>query len=100
MAYRVYHAGNCQGCGVDLGVIEQNGGRDRKFCSDRCKQAAYRRKRKGDKRNGGLLRKEIERELDMSLHLLACGCGRGIWTVRGNVTIGHVRCTLCDTEFV
>lgn len=98
MVYRVYQAGCCKHCGRDLGVVEQEGGRDRQYCSGQCRQAAYR-ERKRDKRNGGVLRKEIESDIDLKLHPMVCSCDRGIWTVHGNTTIGHIRCTLCDTEF-
>lgn len=74
------------------------------YCKDACKQKAYRQRRA--KRNGDAVTKQrgrdkqqIERELDQTLHLLSCSCGRGIWTVRGNVQIGGLRCDLCDSEF-
>lgn len=98
MAYRVYIAGDCQFCGTPLGEIEQDGGRDRCYCSSRCRQAAYR-KRKREKRHTGVLRKDVEASTDMRLHPLSCGCGRTIFAVYGNVTIGHLRCTLCNTDF-
>lgn len=98
MAYRVYIAGDCQFCGEPLGVVEQDGGRDRCYCDDRCRQAACR-KRKREKRDGGLSRKGVEANTDMRLHPLHCGCGRVIFAVHGNVTIGHLHCTLCDTGF-
>ena len=99
MAYRVYRAGSCRYCGKDLGVVEQNGGRDRQYCSPAHRQAACRRRRK-EKRDGGVSRNEIETAEQIKLHVMACGCGRTIWTVYGNTTIGRIQCTLCNTDFV
>lgn len=98
MTYYQYEAGNCRGCGDPLGAIETRGGRHRQYCSDACKQAAYR-KREQDKRNTRPLRNTIERELDQTLQLMTCNCGRGLWTVHGNVQIGHIYCTLCNSLF-
>ena len=96
--YRAYYPGGCQHCGRDLGLVEQEGGRDRCYCSPACRQAAYRA-RKAEKRNGGVLQKEVERSIDLKLHPMKCGCKRTIWTVYGNITIGGLRCELCGTEF-
>ena len=98
MAYYVYEAGNCPGCGAFLGTLEAQGGRRRTYCKDACKQAAYR-KRKAENRNSGVLRNAIERELDQTLHLMTCDCGRGLWTTHGNTQIGQIRCSLCNTQF-
>lgn len=101
MSYYVYEAGHCQFCGKPLGTIETEGGRHREYCNSRCRQAAYRQRQK---RNNKLLRKgqpkeAIERDLAQTLHLMSCDCGRGIWTVYGNVQIGNLLCGLCGTEF-
>jgi hypothetical protein len=76
------------------------------YCSDACKQKAYRRRHRAEPVTGnengrvtGLTRPQIEREIDMALHLLKCDCGRSIWTVLGNVQIGGLACRLCDGEF-
>jgi len=45
MAYYAYEAGRCENCGASLGLIYQNGGRNRRYCNARCRQAAYRRRR-------------------------------------------------------
>lgn len=91
---------DCPGCGW-TGLVFYTTKRP-VYCSDVCKQRTYRR-RKAIKRNepddANLTRQKIERELDQALHLLSCACGRGIWTVRGNVQIGGLRCDLCGGEF-
>jgi len=48
--------GFCQYCGQDLGLIDQAGGRNRQYCNDAHRQAAYRKRREGDKHNAVLLR--------------------------------------------
>lgn len=98
MAYYQYVAGSCPGCGKYLGLLEAQGGRHREYCSDACKQAAYR-ERKAENRNSGSLRKSIERDLDQTLHLMRCDCGRGVWTTYGNTQIGNIHCTLCGSTF-
>ena len=55
MAYYAYYA-FCEYCGADLGLVEQEGGRPRRYCSDACKQAAYRERKRREKRNKALLR--------------------------------------------
>jgi hypothetical protein len=42
--YRSYYGGRCQNpaCGEELGLIETEGGRDRQYCSDKCRVAAHR----------------------------------------------------------
>lgn len=106
MDYHQYEAGTCNHCGRDIGTveIEARGGRHRQYCDSICRQAAYRARKKGvslRKRNTASVTKRaaIERELDQALHLMICACGRGIWTVRGNVQIGGLRCDLCGGEF-
>jgi hypothetical protein len=49
-------AGFCGFCGTDLGLIDQAGGRNRHYCNDAHRQAAYRKRKDGDKRNAVLLR--------------------------------------------
>jgi hypothetical protein len=50
----------CEQCGKSLGVIEHTNGRKRRYCSSACKQAAYRSRKKQEKRekkrNGEALR--------------------------------------------
>lgn len=50
----------CEQCGKDMGLVEQFGGPMRRYCSDACKQKAYRdRKRaEGSIRNVEVLRFE------------------------------------------
>ncbi len=50
--YRSYNAGNCQNpvCGAELGYIEVEGGRDRLYCSDKCRVAAHRARQREEKR--------------------------------------------------
>ena len=77
------------------------------YCSNACKQKAYRERRRQAKNvtkeeNASvtnLPQAKIERELDAALHLLTCDCKRGIWTVKGNVQIGGLRCDLCGGLF-
>jgi len=91
----------CQWCGW-TGIVYYTTKRP-VYCSGACKQRAYRERRNvTDDTTASvtnLTRREIERELDQTLHLLICSCGRGIWTVRGNVQIGGLRCDLCGSEF-
>ncbi len=56
MPYYAYMGGFCGFCGEDLGLIDQAGGRNRHYCNDACKQAAYRRRKEGEKRQATLLR--------------------------------------------
>jgi hypothetical protein len=56
MPYYAYMGGFCGYCGADLGLIDQAGGRNRHYCNDAHKQAAYRKRREGDKHNAVLLR--------------------------------------------
>lgn len=56
MPYYAYMGGICGYCGTDLGFIDQAGGRNRHYCNDACKQAAYRRRKEGEKRQATLLR--------------------------------------------
>lgn len=58
MAYYAYQAGYCEygPCEAYIGLVETDGGRQRQYCSDRCKQAAYRERRKEVFRNKCLLR--------------------------------------------
>jgi len=84
------------------------------YCSDACRQRAYRRRKRQEAEAeqeaenvtpGELAgvtnrtRQEIERQLDMALHLMGCGCPRYIWATRGNVEIGGIRCDRCGEEF-
>ena len=48
MPYYAYMAGFCQNpnCGKELGLIDQTGGRNRRYCNDTCKMAAYRNRLK------------------------------------------------------
>lgn len=46
MPYYTYDAGFCAWCGQDMGLVEQWGGRNRRYCSNACKQKAYRARRK------------------------------------------------------
>lgn len=55
MAYRIYHALDCASCGQCQGFVE-NDGRERRSCSDKCRQAAYRERRKRALRHAALLR--------------------------------------------
>ena len=55
MAYYAYYA-VCEHCGRDLGMLEQEGGRQRRYCSNACRQAAYRDRKKREKRNSSALR--------------------------------------------
>ena len=82
-----------------------------RYCSDACKQRAYRQRRKAEpvtnEKSATVTdlaqtghKREIEREIDMTLHLLKCPkCDRSIWTVRGNVQIGRLLCGLCGEDF-
>src|SRR5262249_37504755 len=56
MPYYAYMAGFCGYCGANLGLIEQDGGRNRHYCNDAHKQAAHRRRKEEEKRNTILLR--------------------------------------------
>ncbi len=56
MSYRCYHT-SCDVCGKRM-FIETQGGRDRRYCSPACKQAAYRKRKDGAKRNNRVLRNE------------------------------------------
>ena len=91
----------CPVCGW-VGEVRYNRRRP-VYCSDACKQRAYRERKNvtsdEDKAVTNLSKPRIERALDQALHLLRCGCGRGIWTVRGNVQIGGLRCDLCGDVF-
>jgi len=77
------------------------------YCSDACKQRAYRARKKAELVTNsqgesvtGLPKERIERAIDSTLHLLKCpGCGRSIWTVRGNVQIGGLACMNCRQYF-
>jgi hypothetical protein len=62
MPYYAYMGGFCQHCGEDLGLIDQAGGRNRKYCNGACKQAAHRKRKEGDKRNTVLLRNVLLQE--------------------------------------
>lgn len=54
MPYYAYMAGFCRNpdCGKDLGLIDQAGGRNRKYCNDSCKIAAFRYRKKQRNREG------------------------------------------------
>jgi len=71
------------------------------YCNDACKQRAYRQRKRNSAvvTNRGQSEGRIEADLDMGLHLLVCSCGRGIWTVKGNVHIGGLHCNLCSSDF-
>ena len=56
MRWRAYNGGSCQHCGADIGYVESEGGRTRKYCSQKCRQAAYTLKIRQDKRYKELLR--------------------------------------------
>lgn len=50
--FRSYNGGSCQNpdCGDYIGYIEADGGRDRLYCSDKCRVAAYRKRQREKKR--------------------------------------------------
>lgn len=50
MSYREYMPGWCKNpaCQKDLGLVAQGGGRDRKYCDDRCKTQAYRLRKQAE----------------------------------------------------
>ncbi len=50
--FRSYNAGRCQNpdCGEDLGLVETEGGRDRHYCSDKCRVAHYRQRKREESR--------------------------------------------------
>lgn len=54
MAYRMYNALDCEYCHKAQGLIDGSG-RERRYCSQRCRQAAYRQ-RQQEKRNAQELR--------------------------------------------
>jgi hypothetical protein len=56
MPYYAYMGGFCGYCGADLGLIDQAGGRNRHYCNDAHRQAAYRRRKESEKHNAVLLR--------------------------------------------
>ena len=78
-----------------------------RYCSDACKQKAYRERKRAElvTQLGGddvtdSPKPKIERAIDMTLHLLKCPtCERSIWTVLGNVKIGRLLCGLCGEKF-
>ncbi len=45
MPYYAYQAGDCGHCGKPMGLQEVDGGRQRQYCSDRCRKAAHRTKK-------------------------------------------------------
>jgi hypothetical protein len=45
MPYYSYYAGDCQNCGEPMGIQEVYGGRQRLYCSDKCRKAAHRAKK-------------------------------------------------------
>src|SRR2546421_12888218 len=51
MPYYSYNAPECAHCGKEQGLQEVAGGRQRLYCSDRCRQAAKRKRDKQTKRN-------------------------------------------------
>ena len=69
MPYYAYMAGDCEHCGRELGMIEVEGGRQRQYCSDRCKMAAYRARRQEEYRNKCLLRNTELRDYWKENHL-------------------------------
>jgi hypothetical protein len=46
--FHSYMGGYCQNCGNDLGYIEVDGGRTRRYCNDACRKAASRKRSKRD----------------------------------------------------
>jgi|SRR2546421_1549267 len=62
MPHYEYQGGFCGYCGASLGRIEQNGGRNRRYCNDKHKMAAFHEKRKGEKRNAAIERNKILRD--------------------------------------
>ena len=58
MAYYAYEAGYCDygPCQNYIGMVETYGGRQRRYCSDKCKVAAYRERKKEEYRHKVLLR--------------------------------------------
>lgn len=46
MPYHAYYAGDCGHCGKPMGLQEVNGGRSRLFCSDKCRKAAFRARKR------------------------------------------------------
>lgn len=80
------------------------------YCSPACKQRAYRRRAKVRAQSENVTpddfagvtnctQREIEKSLGMTLYLLQCSCPRGIWSTRGNIQIGGLRCDRCGDEF-
>jgi len=47
--FHSYMGGYCAHCGSDLGYIEVDGGRTRRYCNDKCRKAASRDRLKRDK---------------------------------------------------
>ncbi len=44
--YRSYIGGNCQNCDEPLGLIEVEGGRDRRYCNDKCRVQHHRKQQR------------------------------------------------------
>lgn len=51
MSYYSYYAPTCAFCGNEQGLVEVNGGRQRTYCSDRCRKAASRKRQRTAKRD-------------------------------------------------
>ena len=50
MPYYAYQAGDCGHCGKSIGLQEVYGGRQRLYCSDKCRKAAYRARKEREAR--------------------------------------------------
>lgn len=50
--FRSYIGGHCENpdCGLELGLIETDGGRNRHYCNDACRQAAHRARKREKQR--------------------------------------------------
>jgi hypothetical protein len=59
MPYYMYLAPPCGYCGKEQGLQEPMGGRQRRYCSDRCRKAASR-KRDSEKRRNAILQYNAE----------------------------------------
>lgn len=50
MPYYAYQAGNCEFCGEPIGLVETDGGRQRRYCSDKHRKAAHRARKLREQR--------------------------------------------------
>ncbi len=51
MSYYAYNAPACGFCGQEQGLLEVAGGRQRLYCSDKCRKAAHRKRLARERRN-------------------------------------------------